>query len=73
MKVKMRTIMSGPRGTYLPGDTVTVDAAVGSEMVRTGFAEAVAVEDPKPARRRVKEAPGQLELETAAMELEERR
>jgi len=69
----MRTIMSGPRGTFLPGDEVTVDAAVGSQMVRLGFAEVVPVEDPRPVRRRVREAPGQLELETSAVEAGERR
>jgi len=70
--------MSGPRGTFLPGDEVTVDAAVGSQMVRLGFAEVVPVEvvpveDPRPVRRRVREAPGQLELETSAVEAGERR
>lgn len=39
MRVRMKTIMAGPRGGAHPGDLVDVADAHGEELIKRGFAE----------------------------------
>lgn len=51
MRVKMRTIMAGPRGCARPGQTIEVDQATGEALVGGGYAELIAGTMPVPIRR----------------------
>lgn len=41
MKIKMRTLMCGPKGTWHPGQTVDLALHVAQDLVNGGFATAI--------------------------------
>ena len=41
MKVRMKTIAAGPKGTRQPGDVIDVPAKEAKTLIAGGFAEAV--------------------------------
>lgn len=57
MKIKMRTLMAGPDGTFQPGQTRDVSAKQAKALIDGGFAERVqtpkreTATDPKAAKR----------------------
>ena len=48
MKIKMKTMMAGPKGTFGPGSIIDVSEEEGANLVAGGYAEAVP-DSPKPA------------------------
>lgn len=62
MKVKMRTLMSGPEGTFAPGQTIDVSEGEGKQLIEAGYAEKVII----PAKQDKKES------ETASIEPDEK-
>lgn len=51
MRVKLRTVMSGPNGTYHPGQTVDFALHIAQDLINGGFATAVD-QLPKPEEKR---------------------
>lgn len=41
MRVKLRTLMSGPKGTYHPGQTADLAQHIAQDLINGGFALAV--------------------------------
>lgn len=41
MKVKLRTLYCGPRGSFQPGQTVDFDEASAKELIAGGYGEAI--------------------------------
>lgn len=54
MKVKIKTIMAGPGGNYLPGDEADLPDEVAHSLISGGFAESMeepAEKEPGPVKQ----------------------
>ena len=58
MRIRMRDLAAGPRGTFRPGKEYEVDAAFGKELVKAGHAEEVAKSTARPVKETADAQPG---------------
>ncbi len=61
MKIRLKTLMAGPEGVFLPGSVIEVSPEEARALIAGGYAETV----PRPAAQQKDEPPA---VETAAVQ-----